>query len=152
MLKLKDRYSAQFYGFINSDVLLSPSIFPILEELLLHHANQTITDEVRFLYLVLFVVLSAGVAMEIAFPIKSNNGTIPMDNPVVFTRWMNLPEHKKINRDRGSADFWIFHHTTDFSRFHPVVIGRDVVDTYIMGATRYWNHSMIDCTFAGKML
>lgn len=90
--------------------------------------------------------------MEIAFPIELNNGTIPMDNPVVFTRWMNLPEHKKISRDRGSADFWIFHHTTDFSRFHPVVIGRDVVDTYIMGATRYWNHSMIDCTFAGRVL
>ena len=48
LLTLKDGYSAQYYGFINSDVLLSPSIFPILEELLLHHANHKITDEVGF--------------------------------------------------------------------------------------------------------
>lgn len=94
--------------------------------------------------------MAAGVALEIAFPLEPNN-TIPMSSPKFFTRWMNQINHKQIERDRGSADFWIFHHTTNFTQFAPVVVGRDVVDTYVMGFVRYWNHSMIDCTFAGKL-
>ena len=45
-ITLQQTYSAQFYGFINSDVLLSPSIFPILEELIQYHQQGTITEGV----------------------------------------------------------------------------------------------------------
>ena len=82
--------------------------------------------------------------MEIPVP-----DSIPLSSPQNYTRWINRSENKVVFRDRGSSDLWVFHKSTNFDLFSPVVVGREVVDTYIMSLVRHLNHSMIDCTYSG---
>lgn len=39
-------YSADFYGYLNSDILPSPSLFPVLDFLLSKHSQGELTDGV----------------------------------------------------------------------------------------------------------
>ncbi|KAK8792138.1 hypothetical protein WA171_002393, partial [Blastocystis sp. BT1] len=133
MKQLRERYSADYYGYVNSDVLVSASLFAVLEDLLIRYQNNEITDQ----------FLVAGVAVEIPVP-----DSIPLSSPQNYTRWINRSENKVVFRDRGSSDLWVFHKSTNFDLFSPVVVGREVVDTYIMSLVRHLNHSMIDCTYS----
>lgn len=133
MKQLKQYYRANYYGYVNSDVLVSASLFSVLENMLIRHRNHEITDQ----------FLVAGVALEIPVP-KS----IPLTSPQVYNHWINSPDNKIVFRDRGSSDLWIFHNSTNFDDFAPIVIGREAVDTYILSLVRHLNHSMIDCTYS----
>ena len=44
---MKSLYKADYYGYVNSDILLSPSLFPVLSELKEAHAIHQLTDGVR---------------------------------------------------------------------------------------------------------
>ena len=46
MKQLRERYSADYYGYVNRDVLVSASLFAVLEDLLIRYQNNEITDQV----------------------------------------------------------------------------------------------------------
>ena len=53
-LTLKTLYQAEYYGYINSDILISPSLFPVLTQLSNQYNNHHLTDGVSFNY-ILFI-------------------------------------------------------------------------------------------------
>ena len=53
-LTLTTLYQAEYYGYINSDILISPSLFPVLTQLSNQYNNHYLTDGVSFNY-ILFI-------------------------------------------------------------------------------------------------
>lgn len=50
-------YQAQYYGYLNSDILLSPSLIPVLEKLSQSYQQGELTDGVMIDLSSLFLVL-----------------------------------------------------------------------------------------------
>ena len=46
MKLLQQRYVSHYYGYINSDVIVSASLYAVLENMLIRHQNHEITDQV----------------------------------------------------------------------------------------------------------
>ena len=45
-MTLTTLYQAEYYGYINSDILISPSLFPVLTQLSNQYNNHHLTDGV----------------------------------------------------------------------------------------------------------
>ena len=54
LLTLRDCFSSDYYGYLNSDILLSPDVFYILESLLTYQSSFTSSG---VFYLILSIIL-----------------------------------------------------------------------------------------------
>ena len=54
LLTLRDYFSSDYYGYLNSDILLSPDVFYILESLLTYQSSFTSSG---VFYLILSIIL-----------------------------------------------------------------------------------------------
>ncbi|KAK8821351.1 hypothetical protein WA577_007699, partial [Blastocystis sp. JDR] len=133
----KRLYSADYYGYTNSDILISASLFPILVETRRHYQNHELTDG-HFVSAVVYNIFTPP--------------SIPTESPEAYTTFINDGMHKVRPRLVYCSDFWIFHQSMDFDLIGDVVIGRGWVDNYIMGLVGTLKRSMVDVTYGAIAL
>ena len=130
--RLQQTYISSFYGYIDSRLLLSSSIGPVLDALLDAYKNGTLSSG--------FMV--SGVSFSLRTPAE-----IP-SQPSEYDAFLKKSEKRQTLRDRCSSDFWIFHQSAVFDEYADAVLFRDELDHYIMSQTADNKRSIVDVTFS----
>ncbi|KAK8794116.1 hypothetical protein WA171_003242 [Blastocystis sp. BT1] len=116
--KAVELFDSEYYGYINSDILVSVNLFELLElcRLNAEQGNINLRHEI------------AGRVSEV----PSYDKLIATDL-VAYTKYLrNLSRQVKALRHGHSADYFIFSRYFNFSDYKPVVIGRKKVDNYLL--------------------
>ncbi|KAK8820704.1 hypothetical protein WA556_005023 [Blastocystis sp. ATCC 50177/Nand II] len=124
-------HTAPFYGFVDSEVLLSPALAPLLDALETQHARKRLTDG----------FLVAGVAFEA--PVKA----VPVASVTAYAKFVNRAQHKRRAGAREASDFWVVHRSAELELMGDVVVGRAGLDRYVVGLASTLQLSVVDVTF-----
>lgn len=132
---MKQYIQAQFYGYMNSDILLNPRVFQLLQ-------NNSILFREGFISNTTELV-SRVVERSLHDSFLSYT-SIDEVNPLFSFDYSKLRL-----RNNLSADVFIFHHSFPFSIIPPIVIGRFKVDTILMRLPQLINGCRIDISYFG---
>ena len=132
--------SADYYGIVNSDILLSDRIFLVLDQVDAMVEEGTVSP-IRAL---------AGVVHDAASVDLLTPATEPSGFTLTGYRGLikKMVDRQYYYRHYCSADYFVFSRTTPLSVFGPYVLGRNNIDNYLLSRMDACNGTLVDTTFA----
>lgn len=131
LIIMKENINADYYGYMNSDILLNPKVFTLLKnKQMLGIENNTLLVER---------------VLEVGFPFSVTDfSTMKSINQVFSRNYTNTRLRNSL-----SADVFIFPKSFPFEIIPPIVIGRYKVDTILMRVSQLVSGCRIEFTEYG---